>query len=74
MAKTTYSLAKSKNNLGEAQIIIRMYVRMGYFVRIKSNIWVDEKRWGKKKNITIPTIPGEEQTALLNKKEDIYIL
>lgn len=48
MAKTTYSLAKSKNNLGEAQIIIRMYVRMGYFVRIKSNIWVDEKRWGKK--------------------------
>ena len=45
MAKTTYSLAKSKNNLGEAQIIIRMYVRMGYFVRIKSNIWVDEKRW-----------------------------
>ena len=69
MAKTTYSLAKSKNNLGEAQIIIRMYVRMGYFVRIKSNIWVDEKRWGKKNNITIPTIPGEEQTALLNKKE-----
>ena len=69
MAKTTYSLAKSKNNLGEAQIIIRMYVRMGYFVRIKSNIWNNEKRWGKKNNITIPTIPGEEQTALLNKKE-----
>ena len=46
-----------------------MYVRMGYFVRIKSNILVDEKRWGKKNNITIPTIPGEEQTALLNKKE-----
>ena len=69
MAKTTYSLAKAKNNLGESQIIIRMYVRMGYFVRVKSNIWVDEKRWSKKNYITIPTIPGEEQTALLNKKE-----
>lgn len=27
------------------------------------------KRWGKKNGITIPTIPGEEQEMLLQKKE-----
>lgn len=38
-------------------------------IRIQSGIWDSPKRWGKKNGITIPTIPGEEQEMLLQKKE-----
>ena len=35
---------------------------------VPSGIWVDRKRWGKKNDINIPNIPGEERDALLAKR------
>lgn len=69
MATTNYLLTQTQNSSGESQIILRTYVRHDYRIRIQSGIWVSPKRWGKKNGITIPTIPGEEQEMLLQKKE-----
>lgn len=69
MATTNYLLTQTQNSNGESQIILRTYVRHDYRIRIQSGIWVSPKRWGKKNGITIPTIPGEEQEMLLQKKE-----
>ena len=69
MATTNYLLTQTQNSNGESQIILRTYVRHDYRIRIQSGIWVSPKRWGKKNGITIPTIPGEEQEKLLQKKE-----
>jgi len=35
---------------------------------VPSGIWVDRRRWGKKNDINIPNIPGEERDALLAKR------
>ena len=40
-------------------------------MRIRTGIWINPKRWGKKNGITIPAIPGEEQTLLINKRETL---
>lgn len=69
MATTTYLLTKTPNSSGECQIILRTYIRHDYRLRVQSGIWVNPKRWGKKNNITIPVIEGEEQASLLQKKE-----
>ena len=69
MATTNYLLTQTQNSNGKSQIILRTYVRHDYRIRIQSGIWVSPKRWGKKNGITIPTIPGEEQEMLLQKKE-----
>ena len=69
MATTTYLLTKTPNSSGECQIILRTYIRHDYRLRVQSGIWVNPKRWGKKNNITIPVIEGEEQALLLQKKE-----
>jgi hypothetical protein len=69
MAATNHLLSKGQNSSGESQIIVRTYVRHGYRIRIRSGIWIDPKRWGKKNRITIPAIPGEEQEDLLRKKD-----
>ncbi len=71
MAMTNYLLTKSQNSNGESQIILRTYVRHDYRIRVQSGIWISPKRWGKKNGITIPTIPGEEQEMLLQKKETL---
>ncbi len=71
MATTNYLLTQTQNSSGESQIILRTYVRHDYRIRIQSGIWVSPKRWGKKNGITIPTIPGEEQEMLLQKKESL---
>lgn len=34
-------------------------------MRVPSGIWIDRKRWGKKKDINIPNIPGEERNPVL---------
>lgn len=69
MATTNYLLTQTQNSNGESQIILRTYVRHDYRIRIQSGIWGSTKRCGKKTGITIPTIPGEEQEMLLQKKE-----
>ena len=68
MAKVTYVLAQGENSTGESQVHFRVYVSRESRVRVASGIWVDRKRWGKKNDINIPNIPGEERDALLAKR------
>lgn len=69
MATTNYLLTKTQNSSGECQIVLRTYVSHDFRLRVQSGIWVNTKRWGKKNGITIPTVPGEEQDSLIQKKE-----
>lgn len=69
MAKITYSLLKEENSMKERQIRLDMIVGHGARVLVRSNIWIDPKRWGRRDTITIPTTPGPEQSELLVKKE-----
>lgn len=71
MAATSYILTKTTNSAGESQIVMRVYIRHDYRMRIPSGIWVSPKRWGKKNGITIPATPGEEQETLLERKETL---
>lgn len=68
MAKVTYVLAQGENSAGESQVNFRVYVSRESRVRVPSGIWVDRRRWGKKNDINIPNIPGEERDALLAKR------
>ena len=61
-------LAQGENSAGESQVNFRVYVSRESRVRVPSGIWVDRKRWGKKNDINIPNIPGEERDALLAKR------
>lgn len=68
MAQTNYYLGKIINNAGESEISLRLYVTRDIRIRAGSGIWVDRKRWGKKNEINIPLIQGEERDTLLDKK------
>ena len=68
MAKVTYVLAQGENSAGESQINFRVYISRELRLRMPSGIWIDRKRWGKKNDINIPNIPGEERNALLSKR------
>ena len=68
MAKVTYVLAQGENSAGESQVNFRVYVSRESRVRVPSGIWVDRRSWGKKNDINIPNIPGEERDALLAKR------
>ena len=68
MAKVTYVLAQGENSAGESQINFRVYISRELRLRVPSGIWIDRKRWGKKNDINIPNIPGEERNALLSKR------
>ena len=68
MAKVTYVLAQGANSAGESQINFRVYISRELRLRVPSGIWIDRKRWGKKNDINIPNIPGEERNALLSKR------
>jgi site-specific recombinase XerD len=43
-------------------------------IRAASGIWVDRKRWGKKNDINIPLIQGEERELLLEKRSKLKAL
>jgi len=43
-------------------------------IRATSGIWVDRKRWGKKNDINIPLIQGEERELLLDKRSKLKAL
>lgn len=68
MAKVTYVLAQGENSAGESQINFRVYISRELRLRVPSGIWIDRKRWGRKNDINIPNIPGEERNALLSKR------
>lgn len=61
MAQTNFYLGKAINNAGESEINLRLYISRDIRIRANSGIWVDRKRWGKKNDINIPLIQGEER-------------
>lgn len=74
MAATQYYLGKIADSTGELEIFMRVYIRRQYCMRIRTGIWVNPKRWGKKNGITIPSTPGEEQEKLIEKRETLIRL
>ena len=74
MAALSYYLGNITDGASEQQIYLRVYVRHGYAMKIPSGIWINPKRWGKKNGITIPATPGEEQEALISKREKLVQL
>lgn len=74
MAQTNYYLGKITNSAGESEINLRLYVSRDIRLRIGSGIWIDRKRWGKKNDMNIPLIQGEERELLLEKKTKLKAL
>lgn len=74
MGKTYYNISRKKDAAGESEICMRIYVSKDNRIRIGSGIWVEAKRWGKKNEINIPNIPGEEREMLLEKKTKLKAL
>lgn len=74
MAQTNYYLGKTTNSAGESEINLRLYVSRDIRLRIGSRIWIDRKRWGKKNDINIPIIQGEEREQLLEKRTKLKAL
>lgn len=68
MAQTNLYIGKTTNNAGESEISMRLYISRDIRIRVSSGIWVDHKRWGKKNDINIPIILGEERQKLLEKR------
>ena len=68
MAQTNYYIGQSTNSAGESEINMRLYVSRDIRLRVGSGIWIDRKRWGKKNDINIPLILGEERDMLLDKR------
>jgi site-specific recombinase XerD len=74
MAQTNFYIGKSVNSAGESEISLRLYVSRDIRIRVGSGIWVDRKRWGKKNDINIPLIQGEERELLLEKRSKVKAL
>lgn len=74
MAQTNFYLGKAENTAGESEINLRLYVSRDIRIRAGSGIWVDRKRWGKKNEINIPLIQGEEREQLLEKRSKLKAL
>ena len=74
MAQTTFYIGKTVNNAGESEINLRLYVSRDVRIRVGSGIWIDRKRWGKKNDINIPLIQGEEREILLGKRATLKTL
>ncbi|WP_418979125.1 phage integrase SAM-like domain-containing protein [Alistipes sp.] len=65
---------KSPTVQAESEINLRLYVSRDIRLRIGSGIWLDRKRRGKKNDINIPIIQGEEREQLLEKRAKLKAL
>ena len=74
MAQTNFYLGKIVNSAGESEISLRLYISRDVRIRIGSGIWIDRKRWGKKNEINIPLIQGDEREMLLEKRTKLKTL
>ena len=74
MAQTNYYIGQSTNSAGESEINMCLYVSRDIRLRVGSGIWIDRKRWGKKNDINIPLIQGEERDMLLDKRTKLKTL
>ena len=74
MAQTNFYLGKAINSAGESEISFRLYISRDVRIRVGSGIWIDRKRWGKRNEINIPLIQGEEREILLEKRTKLKAL
>lgn len=74
MAQTNYYIGRTTNSAGESEINLRLYVSRDIRLRVGSGIWIDRKRWGKKNDINIPLVQGEERDMLLDKRNKLKSL
>jgi site-specific recombinase XerD len=74
MAQTNFYIGKTVNSAGESEISLRLYVSRDVRIRTGSGIWIDRKRWGKKNEINIPLIQGDEREMLLEKRTKLKAL
>ena len=74
MAQTNFYIGKTVNSAGESEISLRLYVSRDIRIRVGSGIWIDRKRWGKKNEINIPLIQGDEREMLLEKRTKLKAL
>jgi site-specific recombinase XerD len=74
MAQTNFYIGKTENSAGESEISLRLYISRDVRIRVGSNIWIDRKRWGKKNDINIPLIQGDEREILLEKRAKLKAL
>jgi len=74
MSKFSYNISSITDQKGESQIMIRVYVSREQRFRVKSGIYVDNKRWGKKNEINIPLVDSPEREELLEKRAKLKIL
>ena len=74
MSKFSYNISSISDQKGESQIMIRVYVSREQRVRVKSGIYVDNKRWGKKNEINIPLVDSPERDELLEKRTKLKAL
>ncbi|MDR0332362.1 MAG: site-specific integrase [Dysgonamonadaceae bacterium] len=74
MAQTNFYIGKTENSAGESEISLRLYISRDVRIRVGSNIWIDRKRWGKKNDINIPLIQGDEREMLLEKRAKLKAL
>lgn len=74
MAQTNYYIGRTTNSAGESEISLRLYISRDVRLRIGSGIWINRKRWGKKNDINIPLIQGEEREQLLGKRSRLKAL
>lgn len=74
MAQTNFYLGKTINSAGESEINLRLYISRDVRIRVGSGIWIDRKRWGKRNDINIPLIQGEEREVLLEKRAKLKTL
>ena len=66
--KPIFYIGKTVNSAGESEISLRLYVFRDIRIRMGSGIWIDRKRWGKKNDINISLIQGDEREMLLEKR------
>jgi len=74
MSKFSYNISSLSDQKGESQIMIRVYVSREQRFRVKSGIYVESKRWGKKNEINIPLVDSPEREGLLEKRAKLKAL
>lgn len=74
MATINFYLSAKEDDRGSAEILMRFSLSKTQRYRTGSGLYVPVKRWGKKNEVTIPKIEGEERTQLLRLSERLQAL
>ena len=74
MATITLNLSKKIDELGKSELLIRFSASRTQRYRINSGIFVNEKRWTKRNELSIPKIDTPERRRLVQLAEKIELL